>query len=260
MIQMMLGVEKAGEFDCSSLGVILYGAAPMPAALLAPAMQKFKNAEFIQGYGMTETSPAITMLTAEHHTAGNPRMASVGCAVPWVEVMIVGEDDQEVPRGTIGEIVTRGPHVMKGYWGRPALTSETLRGGWMHTGDAGRMDEHGFVFIVDRIKDMIITGGENVYSAEVEKAVSSFEGVGMVAVIGTPHDKYGQVVTAVVAPTNPQTTIDESALVAHCRTQIAGFKCPRRVVVLPNGLPVSGAGKILKAELRTTYGRTRSNL
>eukprot|EP01062_Namystynia_karyoxenos_P020085 TRINITY_DN1759_c0_g2_i1.p1 TRINITY_DN1759_c0_g2~~TRINITY_DN1759_c0_g2_i1.p1 ORF type:complete len:562 (+),score=95.49 TRINITY_DN1759_c0_g2_i1:82-1767(+) len=139
MIQVMLSVPI--KSDCSSLETIMYGAAPMPEALLAPAMAKFPRACFIQGYGMTETSPAICMLTAEHHTKGNPRMRAVGKPVPWVEARIVNDKDEEVPRDAVGEIVTRGPHVMKGYWGQPQLTAETLRGGWMHTGDAGRMDK-----------------------------------------------------------------------------------------------------------------------
>lgn len=229
----------------------MYGAAPMPEALLKPAMKKFPRASFIQGYGMTETSPAITMLTAEHHTEGNPRMRSVGTPVSWVEAKIVDENDQEVPRGSVGEIVTRGPHVMKGYWNQPELTAQTLKGGWMHTGDGGQMDEDGFIYIVDRIKDMIITGGENVYSAETEAAVMSFPAVALCAVIGVPDEKWGQIVTAVVQPKDGQ-TVDPEALMAHCHEKIAGFKCPRKVFV-EQALPVSGAGKILKHEIRKKY-------
>merc|ERR1719171_1795339 len=139
MIQAMLATPV--ESDCSSLETIMYGAAPMPEALLTPAMKKFPRASFIQGYGMTETSPAITMLTAEHHTPGNPRMRSIGTPVSWVEAKIIDDSSVEAARGTVGEIVTRGAHVMKGYWGQPELTAATLRGGWMHTGDAGYMDD-----------------------------------------------------------------------------------------------------------------------
>jgi len=249
MIQVMLSVPV--KADCSSLETIMYGAAPMPEALLAPAMAKFPRATFIQGYGMTETSPAITMLTGEHHTKGNPRMRSVGQPVSWVEARIVDANDCEVPRNTVGEIVTRGPHVMKGYWNKPELTEKTLRGGWMHTEDAGRMDADGFIYIVDRLKDMIITGGENVYSAETEGAVMSFPAVALCAVIGVPDKKYGQIVTAVVQPKEGQ-TVDPEALMQHCRSKIAGFKCPRKVIV-EKALPVSGAGKILKHEIRKRY-------
>eukprot|EP01062_Namystynia_karyoxenos_P020088 TRINITY_DN1759_c0_g2_i5.p1 TRINITY_DN1759_c0_g2~~TRINITY_DN1759_c0_g2_i5.p1 ORF type:complete len:522 (+),score=187.97 TRINITY_DN1759_c0_g2_i5:82-1647(+) len=249
MIQVMLSVPI--KSDCSSLETIMYGAAPMPEALLAPAMAKFPRACFIQGYGMTETSPAICMLTAEHHTKGNPRMRAVGKPVPWVEARIVNDKDEEVPRDAVGEIVTRGPHVMKGYWGQPQLTAETLRGGWMHTGDAGRMDKDGFIYIVDRIKDMIITGGENVYSAETEAAVMSYPAVALCAVIGVPDKKYGQIVTAVVQPKEGQ-KVDPDALMRHCRERIAGFKCPRKVIVT-SALPVSGAGKILKHEIRKQH-------
>uniref|UniRef100_A0A7S4GP78 Long-chain-fatty-acid--CoA ligase n=1 Tax=Oxyrrhis marina TaxID=2969 RepID=A0A7S4GP78_OXYMA len=248
MIQAMLAVPVTA--DCSSLETILYGAAPMPEALLTPAMARFPRAEFVQGYGMTETSPAITMLMGEEHYAGNERMRSVGRAVSWTEVRIVDDKDQEVPRGTVGEIVTRGPHVMAGYWRKPELTAEALRGGWMHTGDVGRMDEEGFVFICDRLKDMIITGGENVYSAETEAAVMSFPAVALCAVIGVPDKKYGQLVTAVVQPKEGQ-AIDGEALMKHCRERIAGFKCPRKVIV--ETLPVSGAGKILKHVIREKH-------
>eukprot|EP01065_Artemidia_motanka_P032084 TRINITY_DN39132_c0_g1_i1.p2 TRINITY_DN39132_c0_g1~~TRINITY_DN39132_c0_g1_i1.p2 ORF type:complete len:522 (+),score=172.58 TRINITY_DN39132_c0_g1_i1:62-1627(+) len=249
MIQVMLSIPV--KSDCSSLETIMYGAAPMPEALLAPAMAKFPRASFIQGYGMTETSPAITMLTAEHHTKGNPRMRSVGKPVSWVQADIFGPDDKPVPRGTVGEIVTRGPHVMKGYWGQPKLTAATLKGGWMHTGDGGRMDEDGFIYIVDRIKDMIITGGENVYSAETEAAVMAYPPVALCAVIGVPDKKYGQIVTAVVQPKEGQ-EVSAEGLMAHCRKLIAGFKCPRKVIVV-KALPVSGAGKILKHEIRKQY-------
>lgn len=249
MIQVMLSVPS--DADCSSLESIIYGAAPMPEALLKPAMARFPRAKFIQGYGMTETSPAISMLMAEHHAEGNPRMRSVGTPVSWAEARIVNENDVEVPRGVVGEIVTRGPHVMMGYWNQPALTAETLRNGWMHTGDGGRMDEDGFIYIVDRIKDMIITGGENVYSAETEAAVMSFPSVALCAVIGVPDEKWGQIVTAVVQPKEGE-AVEPEALMSHCRERIAGFKCPRKVFV-EKSLPVSGAGKILKHEIRKRY-------
>ncbi len=240
MIAMMLQVKDVAKYDASSLQDIIYGASPMPEALLEPAMTKFPNAKFMQGYGMTETSPAITMLPPECHQKGNPKLRAVGRPVPWVEVKIVDEKDNEVPRGTVGEIITRGPHVMKGYWNMPEKTAETLRGGWMHTEDGGYMDDDGFVFIVDRLKDMIITGGENVYSAEVENAIMTFPGVAMCAVIGTPDPKFVEIVTAVVVPA-PGKKIEQESLINHCRERIAGYKIPRKVLIR-DSIPMSGAG------------------
>ncbi len=258
MIAIMLQVPGSEKYDCSSLESIIYGASPMPEALLAPAMAKFPKAKFSQGYGMTETSPAICMLTPEFHTQGNPKMRSVGRPVPWVEVRVVNKQNQECKRGEIGEIVTRGPHVMAGYWRMEEKTASTIdTQGWLHTEDAGYMDEDGFVFLVDRIKDMIITGGENVYAAEVENAVMKFPDIAMCAVIGTPDAKFGELVTAVVVPQEGK-QIDGDALMKHCRGLIAAYKCPRKVVIKKE-LPMSGAGKILKNKLReemktTTFG------
>lgn len=251
MIAMLLQVPNQQDYDCSSLQHIMYGASPMPEALLQPAMQKFPNAQFMQGYGMTETSPAITMLPPECHTVGNPKLRAVGKPVYWVEARIVNDKDEEVPRGTVGQIVTRGPHVMKGYWNMPEKTAEALKGGWMHTEDGGYMDEDGYIFIVDRIKDMIISGGENVYSAEVENAVMKYDGIAMCAVIGLPDPKLGEKVTAVVVP-EPGKSIVPADLIAHCRELIGGFKVPREVIVRKE-LPMSGAGKILKNELRKEF-------
>ena len=270
MMAMMLQADPPGgdgKHDASSLRHVMYGASPMPEALLEPIRRKFANAEFVQGYGMTETSPAICMLPPECHAVGDKRMRSVGRPVPWAEVAIWGaaaeapggggggggSGGQEVPRGTVGEIVTRGPHVMKGYYGLPEQTRAAITAdGWLRTGDGGYMDEDGYVFIVDRLKDMIITGGENVYPAEVENAVAKFPGVGLCAVIGTPDAKFGEVVTAVVVPAAGTDTIDEESLVAHCRSLIAGYKVPRRIVVRKE-LPMSGAGKVLKNELRKEF-------
>lgn len=164
------------------------------------------------------------------------------------------ENGKELERGKVGEILVRGPHTMIGYWQMPEATEKALKGGWMHTGDGGYMDEEGFIFICDRIKDMIITGGENVYSAEVEKAVQAFPGVGMVAVIGTPDEKYGELVTAVVTlkPETDKSTVTLENMKEHCKALIAGYKCPRKLII-KDQLPVSGAGKILKHEIRKEF-------
>ena len=166
--------------------------------------------------------------------------------------------DDEVPRGTVGEIVARGPTVMKGYWNQPEATAQALRNGWMHTGDLGTMDEEGFVYVVDRLKDMIITGGENVYSAEIENVICQHSAVSMCAVIGIPSPEWGETVHAIVVP-KEGFTLDQESLLAHCRDQVAGYKCPRSVEIRQQPLPLSAAGKILKSELRLPFweGRTR---
>ncbi|GAA2554314.1 AMP-binding enzyme [Pseudonocardia hydrocarbonoxydans] len=199
---------------------------------------------------MTELSPVATVLTPDDH-ADPVLRRSAGRAVTCAEVRIVDPDDREVPHGTVGEIVVRGGHVMLGYWGRPEETATALRGGWMHTGDAGRMDERGYVFVVDRIKDMIVTGGENVYSAEVENVLAAHPAVAACAVIGVPDDEWGERVHAVVVLA-PDATVTPEELREHCAGLVAGYKAPRSVEFL-DALPVSPAGKVLKRELRAPH-------
>ena len=216
-------------------------------------MQAFPNARFSQAYGMTELSPTCTLLPPADHSEearASGRGRSAGRATRVCEVRIVGADGAEQPRGEVGEVTVRGPTVMQGYWGNPAATNEVLRGGWMHTGDLGWMDEAGYVTVVDRLKDMIITGGENVYSAEVENALSTHPAIAALAVIGLPDPKWGERVHAVIVLRSGMTA-DEASLLAHCRQQIAGFKCPRSYEFV-EALPLSGAGKILKNELRAS--------
>ncbi|MGE4652186.1 MAG: fatty-acid--CoA ligase, partial [Myxococcota bacterium] len=166
------------------------------------------------------------------------------------------DGDQQVARGVVGEICARGINVMQGYWNKPELSAETLRSGWLHTGDGGYLDEEGFLFIVDRVKDMIISGGENVYSAEVENALYAHPAVAECAVIGVPDEKWGERVHAVVRLTE-STEADAETLMAHCHELIAGYKCPRSVEYREEALPLSGAGKILKTELRAPYWEGR---
>jgi long-chain acyl-CoA synthetase len=173
-----------------------------------------------------------------------------------VEIAILDEHDREVPRGTVGQICGRGDNVMLGYWNLPELTAQTLAGGWLHTGDSGYMDEDGFLYVVDRMKDMIISGGENVYSAEVENAIHQHPAVKECAVIGIPHEKWGEQVHAIICLEDGQ-SLDEAALIAHCRALIANYKCPRSVEFRSETLPISGAGKILKAELRRPHWEGR---
>ena len=191
MLQMLYNHPAFSDTDVTSVKSIVYGAAPMPAAILERAMSRFPNANFVQGYGMTETAVIVSLLGSDHR-AGGPRLRSAGRASLHAEIIIVDREGNEVPRGTVGEIVTRGAHIMLGYWNRPEETAEALRGGWLHTGDLAYMDDEGYIFIVDRAKDMIITGGENVYSAEVEDAVANHPAVLRCAVIGLPDAQWGR--------------------------------------------------------------------
>ena len=251
MIQALVDDPLRSDFATDGLRHIIYGASPIDDALLERAMKAFPQVVFTQAYGMTELSPVATLLSPDDHIAGlrdGTRLRSAGRATPHADVRIVDPDDVEMPRGEVGEIVVRGPHVMAGYWNRPEETAAALRGGWMHTGDAGRMDDEGYVYVVDRIKDMVITGGENVYSAEVENALCTHPAVAAAAVIGLPDAEWGERVHAVVVLA-PGQNATEDALITHTREKIAGYKTPRGVTFV-DALPVSGAGKVLKRELR----------
>ncbi|GAA4875400.1 acyl-CoA synthetase [Actinomycetospora straminea] len=250
MIQMLVDAPEAADADLTSLRHLLYGASPISEAVLERAAKRLPAAEFTQAYGMTELSPVATLLQPADHAVDHLRR-SAGRAAPHAEVRIVDEEDREVLRGTVGEIVSRGPHVMLGYWNRPEETATALRGGWMHTGDGGRMDEQGYVYVVDRIKDMIVSGGENVYSVEVENALAKHPDVASCAVIGVPDDEWGERVHAVVVPAAGATpSVD--ALREHVKGLIAGYKAPRSVE-FRDALPISGAGKILKRDLRAEH-------
>ena len=260
MLKRLIEHPRFAEFDTDCLQLVLYGAAPIDEALLTAAQAALPAAGFCQLYGMTELSPVVTALPAWCHAPGQPteRLRSVGRAVPIAELRIVDVDDQPVPNGTVGEIVARGPMVMQGYWAQPEQTASALRGGWMHTGDGGRMDADGFIYVVDRIKDMIVSGGENVYSAEVENAITQLPQVSMAAVIGVPDERWGERVHAVVV-LRPGQALTADAVIAHCRSQIAGYKCPRSVE-FREALPITAAGKIQKVELRAPFwaGRSRN--
>jgi len=254
MFQLILQQPNVSAFDLRSMRYFMYGASPMPEPTLLQAMKTFPGAKFIHGYGMTESSPVLSFLAPEHHYAGSPLLASAGQVVPHGELRIFDENDDEVPRGTVGEIVYRGPNVMLGYWNQPQLTQHALKGGWLHTGDGGKMDANGFVFLVDRIKDMIVTGGENVYSSEVENCVMQIKGVLATAVIGVPDDVLVEKVCCfvVVKDGNPD-KVTETTVADHCKATIAGYKCPRKVIIRTEPLPMSGAGKVLKTELRKPF-------
>ncbi|MFK0087336.1 long-chain-fatty-acid--CoA ligase [Pseudomonas sp. NPDC090755] len=264
MIQMLLDTREANPalatLDLSSLTGLVYGASPITPALLERTRTAFARAQLSQGYGMTELGPLATTLAAQYHCAEHQqsgKMYSVGLPDLCVEVRIVDADDNEVPRGTVGEIVVKGPNVMLGYWNRPEATAEALRNGWMHTGDGGYMDEDGFTYICDRLKDMIVSGGENIYSAEVETAISSHAAVAQCAVIGIPCDRWGEAVHAVIV-LKPGVALTNEQVIAHCRERIAGYKSPRSVE-FRQALPLSSIGKVLKAELRKPFWAGRDS-
>jgi len=262
MIQMVADHPTLGSYDTSSLRSIVYGASPISEAVLDRAMKGFPQVQFTQAYGMTELSPIATLLHWNEHIGdgrARNRHRSAGRASIACEVRIVDADDKPVPTGTVGEIVARGDNVMMGYWERPEETARAVIDGWMHTGDGGYIDEHGFVFVVDRVKDMIISGGENVYSTEVENALAQHAAVAQCAVFGIPSEQWGEQVHAVVVR-KPGAEVEPSVLIAFCKDRIAGYKCPRSVEVRDEPLPLSGAGKILKRELRKPFWENRQRM
>ncbi|MCL6417684.1 long-chain fatty acid--CoA ligase [Aestuariirhabdus sp. Z084] len=254
MVQMTLAHPEFERFDLSSLDTIIYGASPMPLDTVNTAMQKIPHVGFIQAYGMTELAPLATVSGKENHTqAGldSGRIRSAGRAGALQQVKIVDPTGQEMPRGEVGEVIVKGPNVMLGYWNKPEATAEAIRGGWMHTGDAAWMDDGGYIYIADRLKDMIISGGENIYSAEVENILMQHPAIASCAVIGIPSQEWGEAVHAVLVSATGE-ELDLETLQQHCREKIAGYKIPRSLE-WKEALPLSGAGKILKTELRKPW-------
>jgi long-chain acyl-CoA synthetase len=256
MIQMLVDHPAFAEADLSSLKQMMYGASPINEALLKRAMAGLPGTEFHQLYGMTELAPLATHLPWDQHfgevaTAKN-RQRACGRAAIGCEARIVDIDGRPVAPGVVGEVAVRGPNVMLGYWERPEETAKAVIDGWMHTGDGGYMDDEGYIYLVDRMKDMIISGGENVYSIEVENAVSQHPAVAQCAVIGIPDPQWGETVHAFVIA-KPGHAVNAAELIAFCRDRIAGYKCPRSVDVRSEPFPLSGAGKVLKRELRKPF-------
>lgn len=240
--------------DLSHLKVLGYGGAPMPWGTYLHARAALPQIDFVQGFGMTEM-PSVTFLGERWHRqdADPERLKSAGQPGFGYEVRVVGRDGREVPRGTVGEIVGRGDNVTPGYWNRPEETAAALRDGWLHSGDAGYIDEAGFLYITDRFKDMIVTGGENVYSIEVENVLSTHPAVRECAIIGLPDVKWGERVHAIVV-TQPAKSLPVEEMIAHCRAALAGYKIPRTLTLRDIPLPRSAAGKVLKRQLREELG------
>ncbi|WP_406282639.1 long-chain-fatty-acid--CoA ligase [Embleya sp. NBC_00896] len=249
MLQMVLDHPEFASHDLSSLRLLTYGASPITAALLDRVLKALPGTSLVQAYGQTELSPLATLLMPQDHLDADPvKLRSAGRPCYHADVRIVGPDEHELARGEIGEIVSRGDHVMVGYWNRPEETGQALRGGWMHTGDLGFMDAEGYVTVVDRLKDMIVTGAENVYSAEVENAVNAHPDVAGCAVIGLPDPTWGERVHAVVV-LHPDRELTAEQIRAHAKTLIAGYKAPRSVSFV-DALPLTVAGKVKKSVLR----------
>jgi long-chain acyl-CoA synthetase len=252
MINMIVNHPALGKYDVSHPIRCQFGGSPMPEAVLRKAMQVLPSWTFINGYGMTELSPFLTGFELTAAMAGGPEAALLKCcgrAAIGSEVRIVNDKDETLPAGEIGQLLVRGDNVMRGYWNRPEETAAALAGGWLHTGDLATMDEVGRLFIVDRLKDMIITGGENVYPTEVEQVIYQLSDIIECAVIGLPDEKWGERVHAVVRCA-PGSRLTAEELIAHCRKHLGGYKCPRGVTFRDEPMPLTGPGKIRKNELR----------
>jgi acyl-CoA synthetase (AMP-forming)/AMP-acid ligase II len=256
IILMLMNAPSIATADLSSMKTLSYGASPIAEDLLVRAKARF-GCDFVQFYGMTETAGAATYLPAEAHEPSLGKLRS--CGIPWpsLELKVVDAHDVEVGVGEVGEVVVRSDVVMKGYWNKPEATAQAIRNGWMHTGDAAYRDADGYVFIYDRVKDMIVTGGENVYPAEVENAIFGHPDLADVAVIGVPDEKWGEAVKAVVVA-RPGAAKDAASVIAWARARIANYKVPKSVDFV-DAIPRNITGKILRRELRKPYwiGRDR---
>ena len=252
----MLNVPDFDQYDLSSMRLLWYGASPMPLEVLKKGIKVFGNI-FGEGYGQSESGPAITHMTNEDHEvvnkpgADHKHLMSAGKPDIGVHVRIVDENENDCELGVVGEIIVKSKHIMVGYWKKPEDTKNTIIDGWLHTGDMGYYDENGYIYIADRKKDMIITGGENVFPREVEEVLYQHPAVHEAAVIGIPDPYWVEKVHAVIAP-KKDATINEEEIVAFCKQRIAGYKTPKSIEVVSE-LPKNAAGKILKKELRAKY-------
>lgn len=250
MLAATVDEQLARPRDVSTLRLYGHGASPVALEVLRRAVDALPAAQFVHLYGATETSPLLTGLRHEERRLGGAQQKSCGQPVIGVEVVVRRPDGTPCPDGEPGEVTARGPNVMAGYWNKPDQTAAALRDGWYWTGDVGRLDDEGYLYLLDRSKDMIVSGGENVYCTEVEDALYTHPMVLEATVFGVPHERWGEAVHAVVVPRG-EVTPDE--LIAHCRERIAGYKVPRSVELRAEPLPKSGPGKVLKRELRAAH-------
>src|SRR4051794_40814893 len=249
--------QLARPRDVSSLALVSFGGAPSATETLRRAHEAFPGARLLHLYGATETAPIATGVLGVEDLLDTPRARSCGQPAVGVDVEIRTADGAPAAAGEVGEVVVRGPNVMLGYWEKPRQTDAALRDGWYRTGDLGYMDDEAFVFLVDRAKDMIVTGGENAYSTEVEEALYRHPAVLEAAVFGVPDERWGEAVHAVVVPRAPVTAED---LIAYCHDAIAGYKVPKAIELRDDPLPKSGAGKVLKRELRAPFWAGRESM
>jgi long-chain acyl-CoA synthetase len=250
MLAAMSEEQLARPRDVSSLRYLSHGGSPCASETLRRAHAAFPAAELLHLYGTTETAPIATVMPHEERLLGTPRERSCGRPAVGVDVAVLDVDGARCPPGEVGELAVRGPNVMVGYWNKPAESAAVLVAGWYRTGDLGHQDDEGFIYLVDRAKDMIVSGAENVYSTEVEEALYRHPAVLEAAVFAVPHPRWGEAVHAVVVPRTP-VGVDE--LIAHCRSLIAGYKVPKTIELRSEPLPKSGAGKVLKRELREPH-------
>ena len=249
LIRMVLDSPRCASTDFSTLRRILYGASPIPVSSLRQAMQVF-SCDFEQGYGLTESVGPVAMLRPQDHDGGR-KMQSCGKAVPGMVIHVVDTDGNECATNEVGEIILQGPQLMKAYWNRPDDTRDAIRAGWLHTGDAGYFDADGYLYIHDRLKDMIVSGGENIYPAEVEGVLAACSGIADVAVIGVPDERWGEAVKALVM-LQPGSETSARDIAAYARQHMAGFKCPKSIDFV-DLIPRNPSGKILKKDLREPY-------
>ncbi len=256
MVPTMIGLTLAHpEFRPSGLASfddLVYGASPMPQALLERVLALYPDMKIWQGYGMTESSSVLCLLGPDEHRQGGKFLRSAGLPMPGVVLSIQDTEGNLLQVGDTGEVCARSGNYMLEYWNKPDATAEAFRGGWYHSGDAGYLDDDGYLYLVDRLKDMIVTGGENVYSTEVENALASHPAVLQVAVIGVPSEKWGEAVHAIVV-LRGDASVSEQELIEHAREWIAGYKVPKSVEFRADPLPLSGAMKVLKKDLREPY-------
>ncbi len=262
MINFCTQVPEIDSYDLSSMRIIAYGAAPIAVSVLKEGLAKF-GCRFLQYYGLTESSPMLTRLLPEDHIPdGKPaeveRLKSAGKPIVNVDVRVVDEQDREVPVGVVGEIIARGANVMRGYWNMPGETARTMRGGWLHTGDLARVDEDGFIYIVDRANDAIISGGENIYPAEIERVIDNHPSVLESAAFGVPDERWGEAVMAAVV-LKPGEIVAAEDIIAFCKENMASYKKPKYVEFI-DALPRNASGKILKRVLREKYWRAQERM
>ncbi|MBT3990098.1 MAG: AMP-binding protein [Rhodospirillaceae bacterium] len=257
MLMAVVGGLDMSEFDVSSLRTLIYGASPMAFEWTERVANAFPEANFLNCYGLTETAPDLTIFGAEEFRGAiesgdrEGTVTSVGKPNVLVDLRVMGADGKEVAPGEVGELWARGPNIMTGYLNLPDETEGAISDGWLHTGDMARIDSEGYVYLLDRLKDLVITGGENVYSSEVEAALHRHPLVSEAAVIGLPDDRLGEALFGVVV-LKPESDVFEDDLIAHCRDLIGGYKIPRRYAFV-DALPKSALGKVLKADLRSAY-------